>query len=178
MPYVDLDTLHTPTAGTRPPASWGEAVRENFELVSPWGAWEDFTPTAKFGATTASITNGSRYMRIGRLIIAKYAIRFTNLNSGTGTFTISLPVTAKTVSSPASNYVEPIGTATLFDINTGSNVYPHFCTINATTDMVMRSMAAPGVVMTNTAPVTIAVGGSGTGDEFWATVEYEAAADA
>jgi hypothetical protein len=178
VPYTDLNTIITPATGVSVPATYFEAVRDNFELVAPWGAWTDFTPTAKFGATTASITNGSRYMRIGRLIIVKYAIRFTNLNSGTGTFTISLPVTAKTVTSPASNYVEPIGTATLFDINTGSNVYPHFCTINATTDMVMRSMAAPGVVMTNTAPVTIAVGGSGTGDEFWATIEYEAAADA
>lgn len=31
MPYVDLNSLHTPTPGDSPPATWGSQVRENDE---------------------------------------------------------------------------------------------------------------------------------------------------
>lgn len=36
MPYVDLNTIHNPSAGGIPPASWGDQVRDNLEfLIDP-----------------------------------------------------------------------------------------------------------------------------------------------
>lgn len=36
MSYVDLNTIHNPTSGTIPPASWGDQIRDNLEfLVDP-----------------------------------------------------------------------------------------------------------------------------------------------
>jgi hypothetical protein len=31
VPYVDLNSLHSPTPGESPPAEWGATIRENFE---------------------------------------------------------------------------------------------------------------------------------------------------
>lgn len=37
-PYVDLNTIHDPTVGGKPPASWGDGVRTNLEgLARPPG---------------------------------------------------------------------------------------------------------------------------------------------
>jgi len=33
-PYVDPQTVHNPTTGTSPPASWGDTVRDNQQLFS------------------------------------------------------------------------------------------------------------------------------------------------
>ena len=33
-PYVDPQTVHNPTTGTSPPASWGDTVRDNQQYFS------------------------------------------------------------------------------------------------------------------------------------------------
>jgi hypothetical protein len=33
-PYIDPQTVHNPTTGTSPPASWGDTVRDNQQLFS------------------------------------------------------------------------------------------------------------------------------------------------
>lgn len=33
-PYLDLDSIHTPSVGGTPPASWGAGVRNNLETVA------------------------------------------------------------------------------------------------------------------------------------------------
>ena len=37
MAYVDLNTIHNPATGTIPPASWGDAIRDNFVSLYPEG---------------------------------------------------------------------------------------------------------------------------------------------
>lgn len=34
MAYVDLSTLHTPTPGGHPPATWGAQIRDNFDFLN------------------------------------------------------------------------------------------------------------------------------------------------
>jgi len=34
MPIIDLNTVHNPTSGAVAPASWGDAVRDNFEYLA------------------------------------------------------------------------------------------------------------------------------------------------
>lgn len=42
--YTDLNTIHDPAAGTTPPASWGDQVRDNLErAVKPYHARVDLT---------------------------------------------------------------------------------------------------------------------------------------
>lgn len=33
-PYVDLNTIHTPTSGTTPTVSWGSDIRSNFQTIA------------------------------------------------------------------------------------------------------------------------------------------------
>lgn len=153
-----------------------QEVRDNLAAALPVGAdaWTAFTPTVKFGATAATIASESRYMRVGRLITANYAFRCTNLNGGTGFFSVSQPVLPKLPAVGSAVYVNPYGVAGLIDISTG-NIYHFFVTQNSGTDLTFRSPAFPQATLTHAVPFAIAVGASGTGDEFYATVTYEAA---
>lgn len=180
MPYTDINTLlpgGSPTTGDSVPASWFQAVRDDLELVAPWGQWTAFTPSVLFGATAASISsNESRWMRIGRLIIAEYAFRLSSLNAGTGTMLVSRPVAGRSFTL-VNSYTACLGIGGLIDVSSGA-LYSAFVHANVATDIVFRTSASPSVGFTNSAPITIAVGGSGTGDEFYAKIMYEAAADA
>lgn len=176
------------TSSTRPTAPFeGQRIFEtdtNRELIydgSAWvemgtaGAWTAFTPTVKFGATTATVASDSRYVRSGRLIVVNYAFRFTNLNGGTGVISMTQPVAPKAPTGFNATYFNTYGGAAAVDISSG-NVYHHFLTQNAPTDLTMRSPASPAVTMTQATPFAVAVGAAGTGDEVYATAIYEAAA--
>lgn len=152
-----------------------DALLAIFPLGPPDAAWTAFTPTIKFGATAATIVNDSRYTRVGRLIVANYAFRFTNLNGGTGVMSGTFPVTPRAVSAGSFTYINPYGPGAAIDGSAGG-IYHHFVTQNAATDWVMRSPASPQVTMTNTVPFAVAVGAAGTGDEVYATITYESAA--
>jgi len=139
-------------------------------------AWTAFVPTVRFngpGGTVASIVSDCYYQRVGRKITAHYMVRFTNLNGGSGYMDVTLPVTMKTMG-PGAQYFMPIGTGSLVDLSSG-NAYFHFASVNLTSSMVLRSAASPQVTAGSATPFPIAVGGSGVGDEFWATITYEAA---
>jgi hypothetical protein len=139
-----------------------------------YDAWTAYTPTVKLGATTVSIQNDSKKTTFGKLQIINIAFRFTNLNAGTGTMTVTVP-TRRSITNPANSFVNTPGFANLFDLSSVSNVYGFLVSFDTNSTIVFRSFASPGVVLTNTAPITIAAGASGTGDEFYATVMYELA---
>jgi hypothetical protein len=151
-------------------------LRDNLNALVPVGvdAWTAFTPTVKFGATTATVANDSRYMRVGRLVTVNYAFRLTNLNGGTGVISITQPVTPKVLTNVQATYFNTYGGGVVVDMSTG-NAYHHFVTQNASADLTLRSPAFPLVTMTHAVPVALAVGGLGVGDEVYATVTYESA---
>lgn len=187
-------TVQVTTSGARPGApTEGMVIYETdtdrlmiytgaaWQRLATTEAWDVgvWVPTVKFGATAATIVGETHVSRYGRLIVATFAIRCTNLNGGTGTLTITRPtagVMPSAVTFP-NNYAATMGQAGLIDVSAGG-LYHHFVSANANTgaDFVLRSGASPGVAMTHAAPVAIAVGAAGTGDELHGTLTYEAAA--
>jgi hypothetical protein len=99
MAYVDLDSIHVPSAGNRPPASWGAQVNENFdvlydEYLAKLGVWTSWTPTVtQAGSITKTVTY-ARYIKLGRLVIAQAYLAITGAGSSATAVTVSLPVTA------------------------------------------------------------------------------------
>lgn len=51
MPYLDLNTIHTPAVGANPPASWGSQIRANDEFLARPPV------VVAFHSTTQSIPN-------------------------------------------------------------------------------------------------------------------------
>lgn len=140
------------------------------------GAWDAFTPTIKFGATTATISaNSSVYKRTGRKIDVRCSFRLSNLNGGTTSLTITRPVVGA-MSSLTNNYTETMGVGGLIDVSSGG-LYSLFVNANLSdgSDVHVRTSASPSVGVTHAAPVPIAVGGATVGDEFYLNYSYEAA---
>lgn len=61
MAYADLNTIHNPTAGQVPPASWGDQIRDNFEFLIDPPACSVYNSAAQTiaNATTTSMTADS-----------------------------------------------------------------------------------------------------------------------
>lgn len=157
-------------------AQLNQDLRDNilFLYTGAYEAWTAYTPTVKFGGTTATLSNNdSRYTKHGRLVIGAATFRVSNLNSGSGSLTVTFPVTARTRSGLSGQY-GAIGAAQWVDVSAGA-FYSGFTRVNSTTDMWVGTVASPGTAWSNTSPVTIAVGGSGTGDEFDLQFMYESA---
>lgn len=137
--------------------------------------WTSYTPTVKFGATAASINNDSRYWRSGRFIIANFGFRITNFNGGTGTLTITRPVAGR-MNTNTNNYLDTLGDAGIIDVSSGNSYHRHISANSADgSDIVLRSGADPGVVVTHAVPFALAAGASATGDEIYGTIIYTAA---
>lgn len=139
-------------------------------------AWMGYTPTVKFGATTATIATNSTYVKLGQTCIANIAFRLVNLNGGTGNLTITLPVSRRAITDPANSFVNTPGTWSVFDVSTGTSDYTGVVTFNTDADIVLRTPGTPIGVMTHAVPFAVAAGVSGTGDEVYATVLFEATA--
>ena len=151
------------TSGTRPTIPFeGQVIFETdtdrysgyngsaWETIQQLGAWTAFTPTVKFGATTASIQNDSRWIRSGRMITVSYAFRITNLNGGTGTLTITRPVVGRMSTDPVNSYTQTYGTSGVIDVSAG-NLYHGFFSADLAdgSDIVVRTGASPGVAYTH-----------------------------
>lgn len=159
-------------------AQLNQDIRDNELATFPLGvgAWTAYTPTVKLGATTVTIVNDSRYYRIGRLIVVELAFRFSNLNAGTGTLTITRPVAGRVNDAAVrQTYGITHGVATLFDASSGA-VYKLTLGGSATdqSDWACHTIAQPGATVSNTVPLTIVAGALNTGDEFWGRATYEA----
>jgi len=89
--------------------------------------------------------------------------------------TLSTPVTQRAITDPVNVYTMPMGTGGMIDLSTPANIYLFGIYKDTVDTCHARTSAVPTVAMTNTAPITIAVGANGTGDEFYATITYEAA---
>ncbi len=100
MSYVDLDTIHNPTAGTRPPASWGAGVNDNFdfiydEVLAKLGQWTDVpTPVLTQSVTVNKTVTYCRYNKIGRKVTYEWDLAVTSSGTANNSIFIGLPVTA------------------------------------------------------------------------------------
>lgn len=146
----------------------GTLTYGTFDVAS--AAWTAYTPTVKFGATTATITNNATaYQRMGRRIVLQILLEVSNLNAGTGNMTVTIPFNVK---APANllPYGTPIGVGAYVHAGTGS-VYPAVVTPNNVGDVVFRSTnAQPSVVFTNAVPYAFVAT-----HEIHATIVYESA---
>lgn len=64
MAYADLNTIHNPSAGGIPPASWGDQVRDNLEfLIDPpaCSVYHNTTQSVSNDTITAMSANSENY---------------------------------------------------------------------------------------------------------------------
>lgn len=85
------------------------------------GSW---TPTLTQGVTVAKTVNSARYIQIGKIVIASYAMTVTGSGTAANTIVMGLPVTAATNGSR--------GTCTLYDASS-LNMYPGIFYISSST---------------------------------------------
>lgn len=97
MAYTDLDSLHTPTAGNRPPASWGAAVNANFDHYNDYygsmvGAWTTFTPTLTQSNTPTKTVTYASYLKLGRMVTGHVVMTVTSAGTAANPIIVGLPV--------------------------------------------------------------------------------------
>ena len=101
MAYSDLDAIHVPSAGNRPPASWGVQVNANFDAVyddvlAKLGVWTTFASgLIQSGAPTFTATY-CRYLKLGRMVTVSALLAVTATGSAVSNnpVQITLPFTA------------------------------------------------------------------------------------
>lgn len=147
----------------------GSEWREITTRGDTGSAWTSYTPTLT--ATTSNPTMGSgstrsgAYMQVGKMVTVRATVKFgtSGTAAGSGTYEISLPVTAKTISTGRQS-----GSATFFD-NSASDFGDGVVFIdNGATTKARLSMDS--TVVSNSAPWTWAAS-----DQIDFTMTYEAA---
>lgn len=99
MAYADLDSIHIPAAGNRPPAGWGLQVNANFDAVyddvlSKLGAWTSYTPTLTQAGTVTKTVTYARYIKLGRMVTVQAYLVVTGSGSSATLIEVTLPFTA------------------------------------------------------------------------------------
>lgn len=100
IPYSDLDAIHIPAAGFRPPASWGVQVNANFDAVyddvlAKLGVWSTYTPTWTQSATITKTVTRSEYVQLGKIVTGVVSLSATSAGTASNAILITNPVTAK-----------------------------------------------------------------------------------
>lgn len=101
MAYADLNTIHNPSTGVAPPASWGDQVRDNFEyfnsmLANGTGAWTTFTPNVNQSAFVSKTVVYSRAFKAGRFVAGSCAFTISSTGTVSQPITVGVPFTAAT----------------------------------------------------------------------------------
>lgn len=168
MPFVDLDSLHVPAAGNRPPAAWGLQVNANFDAVyddvlAKLGAWTTYTPSLQQGGNVSKTVTYARYFKLGRFVTAEVSLAVTGAGSSSTAVEVGLPVTAAT-----SNII--VGTFYLSDA-TGPAVYLGAAVL-ASTGTVAGIASGTNGSQLGVAGFTAALA---SGDAVFMSIAYEAA---
>ena len=129
MAYSDLDAIHVPSAGNRPPASWGVQVNANFDAVyddvlAKLGAWSTYTPAWTQSASITKTVTRNEYLKLGRETAGVVNMTASSAGTATNAIKVTTPVTAKW----ASNQVVGAG----WHYN-GSNNVPLLVYLDSTT---------------------------------------------
>lgn len=136
-----------------------------------WGAWTSWTPVVTQSATPTLTATGSRYMRIGRLIIATVNCAITSAGTAANDVVISLPVAA---AGAATTFLT--GTCMIEDTSAAARYVGTGVMVSATTFKLVPTAASVGTALflgSNTFTAALA-----NGDFIYGTVMYEAAGDA
>lgn len=96
MGYVDLNSLHNPSTGTSPPASWGDAARDNDAWNAGDGAagkpmcrvYSSVTQNIATATNTALTFNSERYDPTGMHSTSSNTSRITVPSGGAGVYHI------------------------------------------------------------------------------------------
>lgn len=168
MAYADLDGIHVPTAGNRPPASWGAQVNANFDhyydnFGAKAGQWTSFTPTLTQSATPTKTVVYARYIKLGRLVIAQVYLNVTSSGTGANNVIVGLPVTAAQASLPA-------GSLYIYDASVGVNYIATATLASTTTIFGVRGDGSAGVLGSSGFTAALA-----NGDSVLYNVQYESA---
>ena len=99
MAYQDLDSIHVPSAGQRPPAAWGTQVNANFDevytqLLSKLGVWTSYTPTITQSGLVGNTVTYARYLKIGRLVVVQTYQSAIASGTANNKIQVALPFTA------------------------------------------------------------------------------------
>lgn len=115
-------------------------------------AWESWTPALTASTTNPTLGSGSfaggKYTRINKLVIATFTIRFgTSPNAGSGTYRVSVPVTA---ASTQLYYQNELGQVLIRDDSTQVQ-YQATSYLNTTTTLELAYSATYGGALVNVA---------------------------
>lgn len=167
MAYADLDSIHTPAAGNRAPASWGLQVNANFDAIyddvlAKLGQWTSYTPSLQQGGNVSKTVTYARYIKLGRLVIAEIYLQVTGSGSSSTAIEVGLPATA-------AQSIVSAGTFRVYDASvptnrTGIAVLANTGEVSGLMDNVTDYMGAAGF--------TAALA---SGDSVIVNVTYEAA---
>jgi hypothetical protein len=145
--------------------SWREIPRRD----GGGSAWTAYTPTLTATSSNPTLGTGSTrtgaYMQIGKMVTVRVTIKFgtSGTAAGSGTYEVSLPVTAKTITVGRQQ-----GSATFFDNSATDFGNGAVFIDNGATTKAKLSMDS--TVVTNSAPWTW-----GANDQLDFTLTYEAA---
>ena len=159
-------TPGTATAGdVLTAAFWNTQVRDNMVELAPFfGAWTDFTPTFTQGATLTYTKRRTRYLQIGKLVIAQISVDFTSAGTGGNVLTMSLPVTVVSVED-----WNLVGAFFFYDANVPARYTGNLLLFDSSTAFLQHGgTTTNGALGTNPA-VTVA-----SGDQFSCNLMYEA----
>lgn len=140
MAYSDLDAIHIPSAGNRPPASWGVQVNANFDAVyddvlAKLGVWSTYTPTWTQSATITKTVVRNEYIKLGRFASGVVQLSATSAGTANGQIKVTTPVTAKWASN------QPIGSGYFYN---GSTNIPLIVMLDTTTTFSFLQTVSAG----------------------------------
>lgn len=158
---TDLSAIHDPATNSAPPATFGDAIVDNFKAVGE--AWTAHSPTY----TNFSLGNGTVgawFLQWGKRVEYRGTITMGTTSSVTGEFRVSLPVAPKASS-------DQVGTARAVDVSASSARNVGLAEISQATWGTSIHFASDGVGGWNaTVPFTWA-----NGDTLTWHITYEAA---
>jgi hypothetical protein len=146
-------------------AFWNANVRDNSNEVAPFfAAWTDFTPTFVQGVTVTYTKRRTRYLQIGKLVIAQISVDFTSAGTGGAVLAMSLPATVVSVDD-----WNLVGSFFFYDANVPARYVGNLLLFDSSTAFLQHGgTTANGALGTNPA-ITIA-----NGDQFSCNLLYEA----
>lgn len=133
-------------------------VRDNLKAIGD--PWTSYTPTYG-GFTIGNAVVTAKYLQAGKLVIGEVKIVFGSTSTWSGTFTVSMPVTASLT-------LVPVGTAFMSDASTSANRFG-VAVLNSTTTVAFVDSGGTNNT-SSTAPFTWA-----NGDILAFAFTYEAA---
>jgi hypothetical protein len=118
----NVDSITTSASATLSATELGNLDGVTGSLLQDPGAWTSYTPTLTASTTSPTLGSGSiaegQYIKIGKLVVGSYLIRFgtSGINTGSGTYRVSLPSTISEIIT-GNQYI--YGGGYIYDSNAG-----------------------------------------------------------